>query len=82
MAFVRREGGKFVVRQGNTGALLSKHSNKKEADDRIALLHRRHKPKRASRGKNASKMFRGKKLPKTKTKSGGKGGRSRSGRHK
>ncbi len=89
MAFVKEEGGRFAVRQGNTGALLSTHPTRQEATDRVAALHREHNPKRGSRGKTAAKMFRGQKLPKTKVgtiqarNKKKRGGRSKSGgRHK
>lgn len=86
MAFVKREGGRFAVRQGNTGALLSTHATRKEATDRVAALHREHKPKSGNRGKTAAKMFRGQKLSKTQVgaiqarNKKKRGGRSKSGR--
>lgn len=58
MAFITKSGSQWVVRQGNSHKILSRHSNRADAEKRVAALHRENKPKITNRGKNASKRFK------------------------
>ncbi len=53
MAFVEPSGSGFVVKQGNTGEVLSRFSSRKAASDEVAKLHRKNNPASANRGASA-----------------------------
>lgn len=57
MAFVEKVNNKWVVKQGNTGRVLSRHDKKSEAEKRVKSLHKEHKPKQKHRGSKAKKKF-------------------------
>ena len=53
MAFVTKEGSKFVVHHGVTGQTLSTHSNRADAEAERDKLHRENNPKARNRGASA-----------------------------
>ncbi len=58
MAFTEKSGKGYVVKQGNTGKVLSRFSGKdakKKADARVRQLHKENNPSSANRGKSAQK---------------------------
>ena len=55
MAFIRKSGSRFQIRQGNTGELHSTFSTRKAAEEEIARLHKKNMPKQSNRGASASK---------------------------
>jgi hypothetical protein len=57
MAFVQKSGKSYLVKQGNTGKTLARFKNKKDADERVMMLHKKNKPKAANRGKRAAKKL-------------------------
>lgn len=61
MAFVRKVGNRYQVRQGNNNDLLATFSSKKAADDEVERLHKKNKPKSSNRGASAKKAFTKKK---------------------
>ncbi len=58
MAFVEKSGRGFVVKQGNTGKTLSRHSSREEANDRVAELHSENNPAAANRGSRAQRAHK------------------------
>jgi hypothetical protein len=58
MAFVKKSGSRFQVRQGNNDKVLSTFGSKKAADQEVARLHRKNDPKSSNRGKRAAKKHR------------------------
>lgn len=55
MAFVKKVGSKYGVFQGNTGERQSTFGSKKAADEEVARLHKKNKPKASNKGKSAAK---------------------------
>lgn len=55
MAFVKKSGTRYQVRQGNTGKLLKSFSSKSKADEKVKSLHTKNKPKSINRGASASR---------------------------
>ena len=58
MAFIKKSGKSFAVKQGNTGKTLSRFSTRKAAAAEVTKLHAKNKPKASNRGKSASKKNR------------------------
>lgn len=58
MAFIKKVGSRFQVRQGNNNDLLSSFSSRKKAEKEVKRLHKKNKPKSSNRGKSANKRFR------------------------
>ena len=58
MAFIRKVGSKYQVRQGNNNDLLGSFSSRDAAQKEVDRLHRKNKPKASNRGKSASKKFK------------------------
>lgn len=61
MAFIKKVGSRFQVRQGNNNDLLSTFSSRKKAEAEVNRLHKKNKPKSGNRGKSAKKRFTRKK---------------------
>ena len=61
MAFVKKVGRRYQVRQGNNNDLLSTFSGRARAAKEVKRLHKKNKPKASNRGGNAARRFRGKK---------------------
>jgi hypothetical protein len=57
MAFIKKSGSKFQVRQGNNNELLATFSSRKKAESKVQKLHKKFKPKSSNRGKNAARRF-------------------------
>jgi len=57
MAFIKKSGKKFQVRQGNNNELLSSFSSREKAEKKVKALHKKFKPKASNRGKNAARRF-------------------------
>ena len=55
MAFIVKKGSKYQVRQGNNNDLLLSTNSKKKAEDHLAFLHAKNKPKATNRGASAKK---------------------------
>ncbi len=53
MAFVEKSGKGFVVRQGNNGKILSRHSSRADAKTRVTALHKKNKPAGKFKGASA-----------------------------
>jgi len=53
MAFVTKEGSKYVVHHGVTGENLSSHSSRSESEAERDRLHRKNKPKATNKGASA-----------------------------
>ena len=58
MAYVKKSGKRFQVRQGNNNDLLSSFSTRKAAEEEMDRLHRKNKPKSSNRGGSARKRFK------------------------
>lgn len=58
MAFVKKSGSKYQVRQGNNNDLLSTFSSKTKAEAEVKRLHKKNKPKSSNRGGSAAKKHR------------------------
>lgn len=59
MAFITEtKGGNFTVRNGVNGLSISTHSTKASAEKKLAMLHKKHKPKASNRGKSAARRFK------------------------
>lgn len=58
MAFFLKEGGRFVVRKGNSGTeVLSRFGTELAAKAEVDRLHRRNNPSNAGRGRTAQRRF-------------------------
>jgi hypothetical protein len=57
MAFIKKAGSRYQVRQGNNNKLLSSFSSKKDAEEERDKLHRKNKPSGSNKGASARKMF-------------------------
>ncbi len=58
MAFKQKTKSGYVVKQGNTGKVLSRFSGSKAASRatiEVARLHKKNMPKQSNRGKSARK---------------------------
>lgn len=58
MAFVKKAGSKFQVRQGNNNKKLSTYKSKDKADEEVRKLHKEYNPQKVNRGKNAARKFK------------------------
>lgn len=58
MAFIKKSGSRFQVRQGNNNKLIVSVSSRAKAEKKVAMLHKKFNPKVSNRGKNAAKRFR------------------------
>lgn len=58
MAYVQRSGGRYTVRQGNTGKVLRTVSTESKAREVVRELHREYDPKPSNRGAAARRRNR------------------------
>ena len=58
MAFVKKSGKRFQVRQGNNNELLHSFGSREKAEQTVADLHKKFKPKPSNRGKAAARKFK------------------------
>ena len=61
MAFVKKSGKKYQVRQGNNNDLLGTFNSREAAEKEVERLHKKNKPEAKNRGKSAGKRFKKKK---------------------
>ena len=57
MAFIKKTGKSYTVRQGNNNKLLSRHGSLGSAEKQLDFLHKKNKPKSTNRGKRAAGRF-------------------------
>ena len=58
MAFIKKSGERFQVRQGNNNNFLSSFKTRDKAQKEVKRLHSKNDPKPSNRGNSAKKDFK------------------------
>jgi hypothetical protein len=59
MAYIKKtkSGKSWGVHNGSNGRVIRRHQKRSAAQQDVMALHRKHKPKKRNRGKNAKRRF-------------------------
>ena len=58
MAFIKKNGARYQVRQGNNNDLLGSFSSRAAAQKEVNRLHKKNKPSSTNRGTSARKKHK------------------------